>query len=295
MNARLYDPLLARFLAPDPYVNSSMANDFNRYIYGRNNPMMYTDPSGESWKSFWRDFGNAFVRDFKREFLSGGPGFEIGYNSMGGGFINSTYNGAAFGPSVGISNSGQLTTGSSQDGFHTMKPIAPKIDQAAMQMYQATKEMSYEHNEEQEYTNNTYNKSFQPYETTSNFFANRYKNVFSFISTPEGGYSLSLLSGGLNINRIVSPISGVISASNPIYQNSINQISSNEATYDFATSIISTGVSAAFSPAAGFVSGSVFEGIKVGFKFLYPVAEQWTTPYINQLNNRVISIALPNY
>ena len=47
MNARLYDPLLARFLAPDPYVGSGMTNDFNRYLYARNNPMMYTDPSGK--------------------------------------------------------------------------------------------------------------------------------------------------------------------------------------------------------------------------------------------------------
>jgi len=42
MNARLYDPLLGRFLAPDPYVGLGMANDFNRYVYCRNNPLMFT-------------------------------------------------------------------------------------------------------------------------------------------------------------------------------------------------------------------------------------------------------------
>jgi RHS repeat-associated protein len=47
MNARLYDPLLARFLAPDPFVGSGMTNDFNRYVYCRDNPMMYTDPDGK--------------------------------------------------------------------------------------------------------------------------------------------------------------------------------------------------------------------------------------------------------
>jgi RHS repeat-associated protein len=47
MNARLYDPLLARFLAPDPFVGSGMTNDFNRYVYARNNPLLYTDPSGK--------------------------------------------------------------------------------------------------------------------------------------------------------------------------------------------------------------------------------------------------------
>ena len=122
MNARLYDPLLARFLAPDPYVGSGMTNDFNRYIYCRDNPMIYTDPSGKSWKSFWRDFGNAFVRDFKRTF-GGIDGMEFGWNSNGGGFANATKGGNGFGPSVGISNSGQITTGNSQGGLHQMQSV----------------------------------------------------------------------------------------------------------------------------------------------------------------------------
>ena len=42
MNARLYNPLLARFLAPDLLVGSGMTNDFNRYIYCQNNPLMFT-------------------------------------------------------------------------------------------------------------------------------------------------------------------------------------------------------------------------------------------------------------
>jgi len=100
-----------------------MTNDFNRYIYCLNNPLMFTDPSGKSWKSFWSDFGNAFVRDFKRTFLSGGPGFELGWNSMGGGFLNATYNGTAFGPSIGISNSWKITSGNIQNGFHQMSPV----------------------------------------------------------------------------------------------------------------------------------------------------------------------------
>ena len=45
MNARLYDPLLGRFLAPDPFVGSGMANDFNRYVYCRNNPLMFSKTS----------------------------------------------------------------------------------------------------------------------------------------------------------------------------------------------------------------------------------------------------------
>jgi len=48
MNGRLYDPYLQRFLSPDNYVQSPFnAQKFNRYAYCLNNPLMYTDPSGE--------------------------------------------------------------------------------------------------------------------------------------------------------------------------------------------------------------------------------------------------------
>jgi len=48
MNGRLYDPVIGRFFSLDKYVaNSTFTQDFNRYTYARNNPLMYTDPSGE--------------------------------------------------------------------------------------------------------------------------------------------------------------------------------------------------------------------------------------------------------
>lgn len=48
MNGRLYDPVIGRFFSPDPYVASNtFTQDFNRYSYCRNNPLLYTDPSGE--------------------------------------------------------------------------------------------------------------------------------------------------------------------------------------------------------------------------------------------------------
>ena len=50
MNARLYDPLLGRFLSPDPYVQApDFTQNFNRYSYALNNPLRYTDESGEFW------------------------------------------------------------------------------------------------------------------------------------------------------------------------------------------------------------------------------------------------------
>ncbi|MCF6348071.1 MAG: FG-GAP-like repeat-containing protein [Flavobacteriaceae bacterium] len=48
MNGRLYDPLLHRFLAPDNYIqNPYSTQNYNRYGYVLNNPLKYTDPSGE--------------------------------------------------------------------------------------------------------------------------------------------------------------------------------------------------------------------------------------------------------
>jgi len=48
MNGRLYDPLLGRFLSPDNYVQlPDFSQNYNRYTYCLNNPLIYTDPSGE--------------------------------------------------------------------------------------------------------------------------------------------------------------------------------------------------------------------------------------------------------
>lgn len=50
MNGRLYDPLLGRFLSTDNFVQEpGSTQSFNRYSYCLNNPLKYTDPSGELW------------------------------------------------------------------------------------------------------------------------------------------------------------------------------------------------------------------------------------------------------
>ena len=52
MNGRVYDPILGRFLSPDPYVQASdYTQNFNRYSYAFNNPLIYSDPNGE-WIQF---------------------------------------------------------------------------------------------------------------------------------------------------------------------------------------------------------------------------------------------------
>ncbi len=52
MNARLYDPALRRFMSPDNFVQEPYnTQNYNRYGYVLNNPLLYTDPSGEEFFS----------------------------------------------------------------------------------------------------------------------------------------------------------------------------------------------------------------------------------------------------
>ncbi len=47
-NARLYDPVIGRFFSPDPFVQApDFTQNYNRYSYCMNNPVMYSDPDGE--------------------------------------------------------------------------------------------------------------------------------------------------------------------------------------------------------------------------------------------------------
>ncbi|WOC41305.1 RHS repeat-associated core domain-containing protein [Polaribacter sp. HL-MS24] len=51
MNGRMYDAKLGRFLSPDNYIQEPFSTQsFNRYGYVWNNPLKFTDPSGEF---FW--------------------------------------------------------------------------------------------------------------------------------------------------------------------------------------------------------------------------------------------------
>ncbi|WP_314271148.1 RHS repeat-associated core domain-containing protein, partial [Capnocytophaga sputigena] len=50
MNGRLYDPALHRFLQPDNFVQDPFnTQNFNRYGYCLNNPLVYVDENGEFW------------------------------------------------------------------------------------------------------------------------------------------------------------------------------------------------------------------------------------------------------
>jgi hypothetical protein len=51
LNARYYDPLLARFLTPDWWDSILAGVDVNRYAYSANDPVNLSDPNGHIWET----------------------------------------------------------------------------------------------------------------------------------------------------------------------------------------------------------------------------------------------------
>ena len=111
MNARLYDPALGRMLQPDMYVaNPFHTQDYNRYSYVLNNPLIFTDPSGNSIKQYLMDLysyegGGFWYRGDYYRYSS-----DVGYG--GGGFISS-------GPGGGGGAVYQLTGYSQTTDYYT--------------------------------------------------------------------------------------------------------------------------------------------------------------------------------
>ncbi|MGW0809090.1 RHS repeat-associated core domain-containing protein [Nonomuraea sp. NPDC002799] len=46
LNARYYDPVIGRFISPDPVFRQEVPQSLNPYAYGLNNPAAFADPSG---------------------------------------------------------------------------------------------------------------------------------------------------------------------------------------------------------------------------------------------------------
>ncbi len=70
MNGRMYDPVLGRMLSPDVQIqNAGFSQNYNRYSYAWNNPLKYTDPSGND---IFTDFGSA-VQGFMSSLFNASP------------------------------------------------------------------------------------------------------------------------------------------------------------------------------------------------------------------------------
>ncbi|GHF50698.1 hypothetical protein GCM10010218_35310 [Streptomyces mashuensis] len=56
LGAREYDPSTGRFLSVDPVVDYTDPQQLHGYLYGRNNPLGFPDPSGMFWGLDWDDW-----------------------------------------------------------------------------------------------------------------------------------------------------------------------------------------------------------------------------------------------
>lgn len=74
MNGRLYDPELRRFLSPDNFVQDPYnTQNYNRYGYVLNNPLLYTDPSGEFFISLAISVGIGILSNSINNIINGVP------------------------------------------------------------------------------------------------------------------------------------------------------------------------------------------------------------------------------
>jgi hypothetical protein len=111
MNGRIYDPVLARFLSPDPYVQMpDFTQSYNRYSYCLNNPFSYTDPSGEFIFSALIPVLGVLIDAACWGAVIGAAGYTASVAFSDGGFSN--WNWGEFGKVVGFGAlSGVLTAG----------------------------------------------------------------------------------------------------------------------------------------------------------------------------------------
>lgn len=111
-NGRVYDPTLGRFLSPDNYVQApDNSQSFNRYSYCLNNPLKYTDPSGElAW--FVPVIAGAIIGAYAGASIQSGTAAFWNWNSNAwkgaivGGIIGATI---GYGVSSALASSGGIT------------------------------------------------------------------------------------------------------------------------------------------------------------------------------------------
>lgn len=108
MNGRVYDPVTAQFLSPDPFLQApEQWLNYNRYSYVMNNPMLFTDPSGYRHKNAQElEKDNYIYSSYTPEpYWSGG---RYWYN---GGVSSPSFGGKDFGPYLWNSFTDALSKG----------------------------------------------------------------------------------------------------------------------------------------------------------------------------------------
>ncbi len=84
MRGRIYDPFLASFLSPDPYVGiPEIGQSFNRYAYAYGNPLSFVDPSGYQSESEDQSSHPQYNTSVGLVCLGSGCGGELGNEETG--------------------------------------------------------------------------------------------------------------------------------------------------------------------------------------------------------------------
>jgi RHS repeat-associated protein len=119
MNGRAYDPLVGRFLSADPYIQApDNPQNLNRYSYCLNNPLRYSDPSGEFIQfAIYAAFAYLAGANYNKDKETGEwawnpltwgasdkPGFQVGVNSSTDGKNWGAYAGPPGGINVAYNN-----------------------------------------------------------------------------------------------------------------------------------------------------------------------------------------------
>jgi RHS repeat-associated protein len=118
-NARLYDPLIGRFISPDSMVQAPYdPQTLNRYSYARNNPLIYTDPSGHIFLIDDILIGAAIGA------IIGGGAAAATDGDVGMGILTGAIGGAFFGAAGGLIEGLEITSAVAQVGMHAGAGIA---------------------------------------------------------------------------------------------------------------------------------------------------------------------------
>lgn len=121
MKGRIYDPLFARFLSPDPFIQDIYnIQNLNRYSYGLNNPFRFNDPSGKFFKALKKFFSSPVFKIIAAVAISvATANLASAYiapaliNSLGvtSAFATSVITGAVVGAATGFTSTLYLTGG----------------------------------------------------------------------------------------------------------------------------------------------------------------------------------------
>jgi RHS repeat-associated protein len=123
MNGRLYDPLTGRMLSPDIALGSDDSQGHNRYSYALNNPLKYTDPTGNFVTWSFSSSGFSIGLNFSPSGIPLGFGINVGFGQGQGlslgiyGEIGYRVGGTGFG--AGATVSGSLSYNLKQNNWST--------------------------------------------------------------------------------------------------------------------------------------------------------------------------------